>query len=153
MIVSYLLVFVINTGTIIELCPTSQAVAVKEWSNFTCSANFSEGYTLRWRLAVPNMDAVSGRYPKVQLLKKIWKKRGIAINFESTSSESGDYKEETVMILATPHLDGAVIQCAAKTRSGVPSYTYSKFAILQVDHLPETTMSSGSNETAAFPPQ
>ena len=99
------------------------------------------------------MDAVSGRYPKVQLLKKIWKNRGITINFESTSSESGDYKEETIMILSTLQLDGAVIQCAAKTRGGVPSYTYSKFAILQVDPLPETTMSSGSNETDTSPPQ
>lgn len=99
------------------------------------------------------MDAVNARYPKLGLLKNVWRKRGITINSESTSSESGDYKEETIMILSTPQLDGAVIQCAAKIRGSVSSYIYSKFAMLQVHPLPETVMNGGSNETATSPPQ
>ena len=132
-------------STIVEH-PSSTSVTINEWSNFSCSVelNCSENFSLRWRIVAPTMDEVRGYHRS-----NMWKRRkGITIvaksDTQTNSEENGckKLKVETIKILTTSQMDGAVIQCAARYGNKPPSYIYSKFAVLKA--LPDTTEGSSS---------
>ena len=59
----------------------------------------------------------------------------------------------TMKILATDGINGAVVQCAAIVTREDLSPAYSKFAVMQVQALPELEMSENShNSTVAHSP-
>ena len=146
------LLFAVSTkyanSTIVEH-PSSTSVTINEWSNFSCSVelNCSKHFSLRWRIVAPMMD--EARYHTSKVLIDMWKRRkGITIvaksDTQTNSEENGCKKRkvETIKILTTSQMDGAVIQCAARYGSKPPSYIYSKFAVLKA--LPDTTEGSSS---------
>ena len=143
------LLFAVSTkyanSTIVQH-PSSTSVTINEWSNFSCSVNCSENFSLRWRIVAPTMDEVRG-YHRSGVLKYRWGMQNINIVAQSdtrtVSEEHGcrKLKVETIKILTTSQMDGAVIQCAARYRSK-HSYIYSKFAVLKA--LPDTTEGSSS---------
>lgn len=87
------------------------------------------------------MDEVRG-YHRSVVLKSKWGKQGVTIEHTHTVSDARGCKKmkvETLKILTTSQMDGAVVQCAARYR-GKPTYIYSKFAILRT--IPDTTEGS-----------
>ena len=135
-------------GTILEH-PTSVTVTVGEWANFNCSVNCSETVSLRWRLAAPMVKDVNEHYYKIKRLQKMWRREEITIKHESTTSESTGCQLATLQVLATSQMNGAVIQCASiSTRNSVSS-SYSRFAVMQVQPLPDSMGNTASNRTTA----
>ena len=116
----------------IEEHPASVTVPLGEWAKFNCSVNCSERVSLRWRLVAPKMGEINDRFCKIRALQRLWEKKGITLQHESTTSEYTGCKIVTLKILTTSQLDTAVLQCAAiATRRHVTS-SYSKFAVVQV---------------------
>ena len=142
-------VFVI-LGTI-EEHPTSVTAAVDVYANFSCSVNCSQSVSLRWRLAIPRLDEVNDCYLKGRALQRMWRRKGVTIQYESATSGSSRCKVQTIKVLITSEMDGAVVQCAAIGIRNNVSSSYSKFAVLQVHSPPETAESSASDETTAAP--
>ena len=90
---------------------------------------------------------VNEHYYKIKRLQRMWKREGIIIGHESITSESTDCQLATLQVLATSQMNGAVIQCAAiSTRNSISS-SYSRFAVLQVQPLPESMENTASNGT------
>ena len=121
-------------GSIVDH-PTSVTVSDGEYAQFSCSINCTDHVALRWRLAAPGLNIVNDRYIKTRPLKKLWRKKGITIDSETTISESTDCEVVMIKILATSDMNGAVVQCAAiGTRQNVSS-SYSRYAVLQVEQV------------------
>ena len=113
--------------------------------------------SLRWRLDAPLLGVVNGHYLKSKPLIKRWARKGITIEQETTDSESSGCEIQTIRIQATSQMSGAVIQCAAISTRNSASSSYSKFAILEVEALPEVAVAESSagdqTTTTATPPK
>ena len=133
--------------------PTSVTVTVGGWASFSCSVNCSENVSLRWRIAAPTIKEVDEQYCKYKRLQRMWRRERITIQHESTISESTGCPVATLQILATSQMDGAVIQCAAIATRNSAGSSYSRFAVVQVQPLPESIGNgAGSGTTGATSP-
>ena len=131
----------------VERDPASLTVSVNKWATFNCTVCLERnGMKLKWRLEVPNMGEMDEHYHKSIRLLRYWEGKGINMTRNSSRGSSTDCRKvtfESIEILATSQMDGAIIQCAAiGTRKNLRS-SYSKFAIL---HLQEPDSQEASNE-------
>ena len=95
------------------------------------------------------MKEVNEQYYKYEQLQRMWKRKGTTIQHESIISESTGCPVATLQILANTQMNGAVIQCGAiATRKSVGS-SYSRFAVVQVQPLPESIGNGAGSGTAA----
>ena len=119
--------------------PRSVSVSDGELASFTCSDNTSEDVTLTWRVVFPKMEEIQDQsvtyYTEKQLKINLKRNRGIIIKYETSSSSEA----VTIQIPTTIQMDGAVVQCAATGNSQSVASSYSMFAILQVQPLPESS--------------
>ena len=120
--------------------PRSVSVSVDEWANFSCLIDTSEDVRLMWGVVLPKIQQMNERrviYYTESPLGINLNKKNITFQYETSSNSSSEAAE--IRLLTTSQMDGAVIQCAAtgNSRSVVPSY--SMFAILQVQPLPESS--------------
>ena len=128
----------------------SVTVSVGEYTNFNCSLNCTaDDVDLRWRLVAPRLGIVDDRYIRIKPLKNKWSRKGVTIQNESVVSELTGCEVVTIKILATDGMNGAVMQCAAIVTREDLSPAYSKFAVMQVQPLPELEMSENSNNSTA----
>ena len=140
--------FFIISG-IIKEHPISATAAIDEWASFNCSVNCTEHLSIRWRLVAPKLAEVNESYYMSNRLRRIWGKKGITSESETSSRDSVDIETSTIHVLVTSQMDGAVFQCAAISTRYYADPIYSKFAVLQVPPLRESMENRASNETTA----
>ena len=136
----------------IENSPESVKVSAGEWANFSCAINCSD-VSLRWCVVSPVMEVVNDRFIPARRLVRVWRKEGITMQFV-TEGDSGDFESVTIQILATEQMNGAVVQCGARSFKENVSSLYSKFAVLEVEPVlqPSTQNSTSDDEVTTDSP-